>query len=98
MIAKKLILVNHEEISFKDKTTGAEVRKHKYIFMKPDGSYMPPQYDENGFYQNDVQDQVVGWDEAKSSIFPFELKEFNGVITEKLATGRKNLSDNPKKK
>lgn len=98
MIAKLLILVSHELVKFKDKQTGLPIEKHKYLFMKADGTYLAPQFDESGFYADDVVDLRAGWDESKAKHFPFDLKEFNGIVTEKLASGRSSTSDKPKKK
>lgn len=87
MIAKKLILVSAQKINFKDKETKEPVSKYKYLFLKPDGTYLVA-YDEIGFYKDDVVDQVVGWDDSKAKHYPFELKEFEGNVKEKLFCGK----------
>lgn len=96
MIAKKLILTSVERITFKDKETRSPVSKFKYLFLKPDGTYLVA-YDEIGFYKDDVVDQLQGWDESKAKHYPFELKEFNGQVREKLFSGKVDV-DNPEKK
>lgn len=86
-VAKKLILVSAEQITIKDKETGEPIKKWKYLFMQKDGSYMKPQYDEIGLYVKDVANDVQGWDESKAKTYMFNLKEYQGIVTEKLAVG-----------
>lgn len=93
ILSKQLICISAKFIKFKDANTGEPIEKWKYIFLTDqldkDGKPIYTKgYDTIGIYKDDVQPLILPFDPKKAKTYIFELREWNGQMTEKLLTGK----------
>lgn len=85
LMTKKLMLLSCEHTPFTSKRTGQKVDGYKYIFIKPDGTYLTT-WGRSGAFKSDATGKMQ-YDDSLAREYPFRISEFQGKYKEIIDEG-----------